>query len=158
MTAFQWFPERDENPKSFFSQNEKEMILQEIQLLEQKTSAEIRVHVERRKKEMDLMAQAREAFEQLGMTATNHRNGVLIFICSDSREFTILGDILIHKEVPDGFWEEVVKQTEGHFKGGHIAEGVVEAIRKISIELREHFQYLPDDKNELSDDISYPSE
>ncbi len=153
--AFELFPKRSGSPQSFFSQKEKEQIGQAIQALEQKTSAELRVHVESRKKKIDLMAQAREVFERLGMTQTNHRNGVLIFICSNSREFVILGDILIHKEVPQDFWDETVNQTTEFFKAGKFGEGVVWAIVKIGEKLKDYFEYLPDDKNELPDGVSY---
>ncbi len=154
MTENKIFQDRSDSPQFFFSQKEKEQIEQAIGALEQKTSAELRVHVEARKKNLDIMSQAREAFERLGMTGTNHRNGVLIFICSDSREFAILGDILIDKEVPQGFWDEIVNQTAESFRAGRFAEGVVQAVEKIGGELKAHFEYLPDDKNELSDDIS----
>lgn len=153
--GFELFPERSDVPQFFFSQKEKEQIQQAIQTLEQKTSAELRVHVEQRKKSISLMAQAQEAFERLGMTKTNHQNGVLIFICSDSREFVILGDTLINKEVPQDFWDEAVLKAAELFRSGQFADGVCSAIFKAGEKLKDYFQCLPDDKNELSDDISH---
>ena len=153
--GFELFPKRSDSPQFFFSQKEKEEIEQAILALEKKTSAELRVHVERRKKNIDLMVQAREAFERLGMTQTNHRNGVLIFICSDSREFVILGDTLIDKEVPQDFWSETARETVELFRQGEIVEGVTQAIFKIGEQLKDYFPYHPDDKNELPDGISF---
>ena len=153
--VFELFPKRSDVPKFFFSKKEKEQIQQAIQALEEKTSAELRIHVEKRNKNILLMSQAGEAFERLGMTQTNHRNGVLIFICSDSHEFSILGDILIHKEVPDGFWDETVKKTEEFFRVDRFAEGVNEAIFRIGEKLKYHFQRRPDDKNELPNNSSH---
>ncbi len=153
--VFELFPKRSDVPKFFFSKNEKEQIQQAIQALEDKTSAELRVHVERRNENISLMSQAGEAFERLGMTQTNHRNGVLIFICSDSREFSILGDILINKEVPERFWDETAKKTEEFFRADRFGEGVREAIFIIGEKLKSHFQRRADDKNELPNNSSH---
>lgn len=153
--GFELFPKRSDMPQHFFSQKEKEIIKQAIQTLEQKTSAELRVHVELRNKKTELMSQARGAFERLGMTQTNYRNGVLIFICSDSHEFVILGDTLINKEVPSDFWDETARDTEKMFRAEKFTEGVTQAVSKIGEELKDYFPYHPDDKNELPDDISH---
>lgn len=155
MVDFNFFTKRSGEPRFFFSQKEKDEIEQAIRTLEQKTSAELRVHVESRRKNIELMVQAREAFERLGMTQTNHRNGVLFFICSDSREFVILGDTLIDKEVPKDFWSETASQTVKLFRQEKMVEGVTQTIFKIGELLKGYFPCRFDDKNELSDGISF---
>ena len=152
--GFEFFQKRHSAPQFFFSEKEKEQIVAAIRNLEYKTSAEIRVHIERRKSEMDVMAQARDAFERIGMTATNKRNGVLIFISSDTPDFAILGDELINKELPENFWDEIVRGMQAHFRENRFADGIVEAIMKTGESLKEYFPYHSDDQNELPDDIS----
>jgi len=154
MVNFNFFSDRHSAPKFFFSEKEKEQIVGAIKNLEGKTSSEIRVHVERRKRDIDVMTQAREAFERVGMNATNKRNGVLIFMSSDTPDFAILGDALIDKELPKGFWDEIVRGMQACFSENRFADGIAEAVLKTGEKLKEHFPYHADDKNELSDDIS----
>ena len=74
------------------------------QAAELATSGEIRVHVEvgARKPALEV---ATRTFRELGMEKTQDRNGVLILLAVDRREFAILGDEGINKVVPEDFWD-----------------------------------------------------
>jgi len=145
---------RDKNPILFFSKKEKASIIQAIQSAELKTSGEIRVHLERRARE-SFFEHAREIFEKIGMTKTEDRNSVLIFMGLASRRFAILGDKGIHERVPEGFWDDIARQMTQDFKEDLFADGIVKAIHRIGEKLQQFFPYERDDVNELPDEISY---
>ena len=74
----------------FFTQFDSDRIVRAIGDAESRTSAEIRVHVTRRKPK-NLEERALRRFHLLGMTKTAGRNGVLIYIAPNARRFHILG-------------------------------------------------------------------
>ncbi len=155
MVSWQLFPQRDKSPEFFFSKKEKEHIKAVISKIEKKTSAELRVHVERRNHDLKMMEQASLVFEKLGMTQTHERSGVLIFICSDSNEFAILGDVGIHKKVPEQFWSESSEKLQNCFEGGKFSQGVEEALENIGIYLKKYFPAPENNANQLSDEVSF---
>ncbi|MBI4431280.1 MAG: TPM domain-containing protein [Candidatus Omnitrophica bacterium] len=146
--------ERSCDPRLFFSKRERERILRAIREAERKTSAEIRVHLEREFKG-DFLSHAWEIFERLNMRATENRNGVLILLNPANRRFEVLGDRGIHERVPDGFWDDIADKMQSKFKEDRFSDGLVEGIQKIGERLREHFPYERNDANELPDGISY---
>ncbi len=125
-----------------------------IQAAEHDTSGEIRVHIQHRVKG-DIFAVAKARFEELGMTATEQRNGVLFYIAVKDRQFAVLGDQGINDRVPPGFWENTVATMREHFAQGDLAGGLEAGIREAGRALKEFFPYQSDDVNELSDEISY---
>lgn len=155
MVKFQWFPDRDDSPRFFFSNNEKKKISEAIAVLEKKTSAELRVHVEDKNPKLSILEQARNAFERLGMTQTLEKNGVLIFICSDSHEFAVLGDTEIDRRVPPHFWEDVSRRMSDKFAQSFFVQGVCEGIHLAGEKLQAYFPFRPDDRNELPDTVSH---
>ena len=138
----------------FFSKAEKSRIVSAIKEAEKKTSAEIRIHLEREFSEQGV-EHARKMFERLGMHRTKDRNGVLILLGIRSRSFTVLGDQGIHEKVPQGFWDEIAQSMLEKFKADRFSDGIVYAIEKIGEKLRTYFPHERDDKNELPDGISY---
>ena len=74
-----------------------------IAAAEQLTSGEIRVFISHRKAP-DALHAAQHQFEKLGMTATPHRNGVLIFLAPRSRTYAVIGDTAVHEKCGDAFW------------------------------------------------------
>ena len=67
---------------------------------EKNTSGEIRVHIQPRVGNADIRTVAERTFERLGMTKTELRNGVLLFIACEEQRFVILGDRGIDEKVP----------------------------------------------------------
>lgn len=140
----------------FFSKEEEESIISAIRKAELNTSGEIRVHLEDKLKGpvMDL---AVRVFKRLGMHKTKARNGVLILIAPNDRQFAIIGDKGIDGVVPENFWDEEKSLMQEHFKRGAFCEGVCTVISQVGEKLKSNFPYQDDDKNELPDEISYGS-
>ncbi len=145
---------RPTNPRHFFTEEEKEQIIQAIQEAEKETSGEIRLHVEEKAKK-DVFQRALEVFHKIGMHKTAQRNGVLIYLATRDRKFAILGDEGINKVVPEDFWEDIVEEMRTHFKKDQFCEGICKAIEKVGHKLKSYFPYQQDDINELSDEISF---
>lgn len=121
---------------------------------EAKTSGEIRVHVERRCGD-DAMDAAARWFGRLGMDQTAERNGILFYIAVDDRAFAVVGDAGIHAKVGDAFWQALKNAMGDAFAKGCAAEGLVRAIDEAGLRLAEHFPKRGEDRDELSNEISY---
>ncbi len=140
--------------KKPFTKQEEERIIQAIKEAEMNTSGEVRLHVERHCTG-DPYEHAIEVFEELGMTQTELRNGVLVYIAMEDHKFAILGDEGINNKVPNDFWESTKALMMNHFRDGRIADGIIEGIVDAGKELKHYFPYQSNDQNELDDDISY---
>ncbi len=138
----------------FFPPEEEDRIIQAIQQAERNTSGELRVHLEEDCRG-DVMKEAARIFQKLGMHKTAARNGVLIFIAPERRQFAIIGDRGINEKVPPDFWAQERDLMREHFKRGEFTEGVCAVIGQIGEKLQAYFPYQSDDENELPDDISY---
>lgn len=132
----------------------KQRILTAIQRAEKNTSGEVRVHIERQVKKKSALDRAVEVFYELGMEATKLRNGVLIYVALEDRQFAILGDQGIHEKVGDAFWNAEKDQMAVYFQQGDIIGGIVYFVEQIGEKLKACFPYQEGDVNELSDDIS----
>jgi uncharacterized membrane protein len=142
------------NVQHFFSQKEKQQIVQAIKEAENKTSGEIRVHIESLCRG-EVLDRASFLFGKMGMHKTELRNGVLIYLAVKDRQFCIIGDAGINEKVPDDFWNEITECTIALFKDNKFCEGLCEAIRLSGDKLVAYFPVASDDVNELSDDISF---
>jgi uncharacterized membrane protein len=140
--------------KDFFTTADQEQIIQAIREAEKETSGEIRVHLEEYCKE-EPVARAAELFAELKMTATAQRNGVLFYLALADHKFAIYGDTGINEKVPEHFWEDIRDLMQDHFKAGRFTQGLSEGIVLAGQQLKAHFPYHKDDKNELDDSISY---
>jgi uncharacterized membrane protein len=139
---------------SFFTKEEKEVLLSAVKQAEKDTSGEIRIHIETSCKE-NVLDRAAFIFKKLGMEKTSDRNGVLFYLAVQDRKFAILGDAGINAKVPDGFWDCISELLTRNFKEGKFTEGLSEGIILAGKQLQKHFPYLKDDVNELSDEISF---
>jgi uncharacterized membrane protein len=133
---------------------EEQILVAAIATAEKNTSGEIRVHIEKACKG-DVLERAKIVFEKLGMTATEARNGVLIYIAEESHKFAIIGDAGIHEKVGHDFWDHSKDLMLAHFKKGAFVTGIKEAVLSCGEALKQHFPYQKNDANELSNDISY---
>ena len=139
----------------FFSEEQQEQIKLAIQKAEFKTSGEIRVFVDTKCKEENVLDCAAYQFKQLGMHKTKERNGVLIYISMDDHRFAIIGDVGINQKVNENFWDETKNIMLEFFKKGLITEGLLAGIEQVAIQLKSLFPYQSDDKNELPDEIAH---
>lgn len=143
--------------KTFFTTQEQDQIIESIRLAELNTSGEIRLHIEA-KCEGDAYERAKVVFEQLGMHATEQKNGVLFYLAYADHKFAILGDKGIHEKVSQQFWDAEKELLLSYFKQQKFAEGLCLAIAQAGEKLKQHFLYQSNDTNELSNDISFGSE
>lgn len=142
------------NVEKYFTQENKLQIANAIRVAEMNTSGEIRLHIEKYCKG-DVLDQAAYVFGKLEMHKTKLRNGVLFYLAVEDHKFAILGDAGINQKVPADFWEKTNETVLSKFKEGKLTEGLTTGILMAGEQLKEHFPYLADDKNELSNDISF---
>jgi uncharacterized membrane protein len=140
--------------KTFFTSQEQDQIIESIRMAELNTSGEIRLHIEANC-EGDAYERAKVVFEQLGMHATEQKNGVLFYLAYANQKFAILGDKGIHEKVSQQFWDEEKELLVSYFKHQKFAEGLCLAIAQAGDKLKQHFPYQSNDTNELSNEISF---
>jgi uncharacterized membrane protein len=105
----------------------------------------------------DVLDRATHIFKKLEMHKTDLRNGSLIYLAVKDRKFAILGDVGINTKVPAGFWDEIKTLMASHFVKDEYEAGLTAGIRMIGEKLKTYFPIMPDDKNELSNEISFGS-
>jgi len=140
--------------KAFLTSEEENAIVEAIKAAELNTSGEIRVHIEKQLKNKTIDDRAQEVFHDLGMDATELKNGVLIFIAVKDQQFGIYGDQGINDLVGNDFWKSTKDIIQDYFKEGEFKQGIVEGILKAGEQLKKHFPYSIDDINELPNEIS----
>lgn len=128
-------------------------IEQAIGTLEQQTSAELRVYIERHTQNMPVLDRTLQVFNKLEMDKTQARNSVLIYIAHRDHQCAVIGDIGIHCFVGNEFWQQTTESMIAQFKQGRYTDGVVQAIHRIAKELATHYPAHPDDVNELPDEV-----
>jgi uncharacterized membrane protein len=139
--------------REFIDRLEHDRIVQAIRDAEAKTSAEIRVYVQRGELKADPLLAAQDKFQQLGMHRTADRNGVLIYVAPRSRRFAVVGDQGIHERCGAAYWQEVVDAMAGHFRSERFSDAIVGAIRGVGEQLARHFPNTGTNGNELPDEI-----
>jgi len=149
-----WF--RRKRLQDYLSSDDQAAILSAIRKAEGKTSGELRVHLDLRCAG-DPVARAARIFDQLGMRRTKERNGVLIFCALQDRRFALYGDEGIHQRVGADFWRQLAAGVIECIHENHLAAGLCLAVETIGAQLSVHFPRQADDRNELSDEISFHS-
>ena len=122
---------------------------------ERVTSAEIRVHLDHRCPG-DAMARAIALFERLGMHAHRLRNGVLIYVAVQDRKLAVIGDTRHPRAGRRGVLA-AVSSTDDRRTCAPPARGTacVAAVREVGEALRGSLPARVDDRNELSDEVSF---
>ncbi|MDD5570815.1 MAG: TPM domain-containing protein [Bacteroidales bacterium] len=139
----------------FFTEEQKALIAEAIARAERETSGEIRLHIDSHCKG-DVLDNAAYIFAKLKMHKTKLRNGVLFYLAVNNKKFAILGDAGINAVVPKNFWNDVKDKVISNFKEEKYTEGLIAGIEMAGYKLKEFFPYKEgEDKNELSDDISF---
>jgi uncharacterized membrane protein len=140
---------------NFLSKEQQQLIVYTIEQAEKDTSGEIRVHIESKCKEENVLDRAAYLFAKLKMHTTELRNGVLIYLSVNDKKFAIIGDSGINSKVPSGFWDEIKEIMAQNFRNGNFHEGLMQGIKLTGTKLKEFFPYQKDDTNELSNEISF---
>ncbi len=142
--------------KEFFTEEEKQSIVEAVQKAERRTSGEVRVFVERRCRYVNAIDRAIEIFENLQMHKTDLRNAVLVYIAVKDRQLAVFGDEGIHKKVGNEYWANEVVKMINAFNRDNVVEGICQCVKDIGEALCTHFPYDKNtDKNELPDDIIF---
>ncbi|MDC7997482.1 TPM domain-containing protein [Gilvibacter sediminis] len=139
--------------ESFLTADEEQSIIDAIHLAEERTSGEIRVHLEGHT-DLSPMERAKEVFFNLKMDQTALANGVLIYVAVHDHNFTILGDRGINERVGQGFWDSTKDEIVKYFKEGHFAQGLIAGVTEAGKALAQYFPIQDNDTNELSNEIS----
>jgi uncharacterized membrane protein len=139
--------------KELVARLDQERIVDAITRAERHTSGEIRVHIQPHARG-DVLQVAERTFERLGMTKTELRNGVLLFIASEEQSFAIAGDKGIHEKVGPDFWKGIAEHLGKDFRQQMFTEGIICAVDRIALRLAEFFPLKEGDLNELTNEIS----
>lgn len=140
--------------RNFFSAAEQEEIIKTIHLAEELTSGEMKVHLEEHCG-VDAFKRAVEVFQKLQLQKTQLRNAVLFYIAVKDHQFAIVADEGINKKVPDGFWDEVKEGMQIEFSKNRFYYGIIQAIEQTGEQLKQYFPLSQNDRNELSNEISF---
>ena len=141
--------------KEFFTEEEKQLIVDAIQEAERRTSGEVRVFVEHRCRYVNAIDRAVEIFGNLHMYKTQLRNAVLVYVATRDRQLAIWGDEGIHQKVGDEYWANEVAKLIREFNKDNIAEGIRQCVLNVGDALGTHFPHDSIKKNELPDDIVF---
>ncbi|HOJ65117.1 MAG TPA: TPM domain-containing protein [Spirochaetota bacterium] len=139
---------------SFLKKEDKKKISNTIAKAEKGTSGEIRVHITGDKDIKDCLNEAKKWFYRLKMFKTRDRNGILLFIAPNAKKFAIYGDEGIDKVIEPDFWQKVKDDIENSFKQEKYVDGIINAVNSTGEVLKKFFPIKPDDKNELSNDVT----
>jgi putative membrane protein len=94
------------------------------------------------------------AFLEEEVFDTRDRTGILLFVSLFEHRIEVLGDAGISEQVSDEEWIEIVDTIRTGIKGGHFADGLVEAIGMCGRLLeRKGVAIRHDDTDELPDDV-----
>ena len=141
-------------PHDFLQKLDDAEVVRAIQESERRTSGEIRVFVTDRELGTDrVVDRAAARFEKLGMAATRDRNAVLLYFAPRAHQFAIIGDKGIDEKCGETFWRDVASGIGEKLREGHFTEAVVKAIENAADVLARHFPRLPDDRNELPNQV-----
>jgi uncharacterized membrane protein len=140
--------------RNFFSPEDAGEILSAIVATESRTSGQVRVRVEH-KAGKDPLANARAAFEAMGLKANAGRSGVMFYISVEDRKFAVLGDEGISAKVPEDFWKNIKDAVITKFKQKQYAIGLAGGIALAGEKLAEHFPREEGAPGDLPDGISY---
>jgi uncharacterized membrane protein len=153
MRLFPW-----QKKKEFFTNEEKQQLVEAIQKAEQRTSGEVRVFIESRCRFVNALDRAQEIFFQLKMNETELRNATLIYVAVKDKQAAVFGDEGIHQKVGKKYWEDEVMKMLLLFKKEQLADGICQAINDLGEALVFYFPYNREsDKNELPDEIIFGS-
>ncbi len=107
------------------------------------------------KKEMqeEVERSAAEAFHRFRVHQTQAATGILIYVSLYEHMVTVIGDSSINEAIKQIDWEEICTLTVQGIKKGTPAEGLIGSIEQSGKLLAEYFPILPDDENELSNEL-----
>jgi putative membrane protein len=109
--------------------------------------------VPRRAKREAARALAAEQFLAHGLSNTEARTGVLIFVSLREHHAELIADTGIAAKVDAAVWDGAMAKLIAEIRAGRLADGLTAAIADCGAVLAAHFPPAPRDVNELSDDL-----
>ena len=117
-----------------------------------------RLFISRTVQEARVLDQAKDMFYDHGVSFTEQRTGILIYVSFFERRAVILADIGINELVPHGVWEDILHQLMQGIRQGQRAASLAKAITACGQLLEESgVQKAVEDGNELSDEVRFNS-
>ncbi len=102
-------------------------------------------------------ARAREAaareFIRRGLTRTQGKTGVLIYVAMAEHYAEILADTGIADRAGPEAWRDIIRELTGAIRDGRIADGLAAAIQRSGAILAEHAPARPGDEDELPNKV-----
>ena len=143
--------------KEWLNKSEQKLVVDAIKQAETTTSGEIRVFIEAKCPNAQVLERAQEIFIKLKMHQTELRNGVLVYLAHEDHQFCLLGDEGIYQKTGGAaYWEQEVALAIAEFKQGAYVNGLIKVITDIGKSLTDYFPYdATTDKNELPDEIVF---
>ena len=86
-------------------------------------------------------------FGELGVSATEARNGVLIYLLLADRAIEIVADRGLSQRVDAAEWQRIMATMQGAFGSGEFEAGLTQAIAAVDAFLVRHFAIAPDSRN-----------
>lgn len=147
-------PTRSQDPREFFSDSEQQQIVQCVKEMEKLTSAEIRVRIER-SCSGDPVLRCYSLLEQLGITETKGRTGVLIYMTTEDRKVAVYGDHAVDQVIGTDGWSSTCKKLQSGFESGDFVQAICETIEALAKTLSVQLPAQPVNPNELPDTPSF---
>lgn len=105
----------------------------------------------------DLTAQvlrrAQLEFFTNGVNKTKRSTAILIFLSIMERQAVVLADEAIAKKLPAHTWQDEIDVILSAIKQGHLANGLVQAIKQAGENLQQQFPAHKKNENELSNEL-----
>lgn len=114
--------------------------------------------VSNREIEEEVEEAAITSFFRHGLYRTRDATGILIFISVFEHKVWVLADHGINAKVPEGQWQEIVKQITDGIRANTAAEALCRSVETVGTILQAHFPIKSDDTNELKNVIIGESE
>ncbi len=122
-------------------------------LLAQLTPWWKRLFISKAMREARVLDQAKDMFYDHGISFTEQRTGMLIYISFFEHQAVILADVGIDELVPSSSWKEIIDHLTTGLKEGRRVDSIREAIMACGRLLEESgVQRAIEDDNELSDE------
>jgi putative membrane protein len=103
-------------------------------------------------RETNVKTAATAALHEMGITRTQGRTGVLVFVSLFERQVEVVTDIGVDAKQLDGAWGEALRALQEAVEGGDLA-AFVGALSRLGAPLGKLLPRAHDDVNELSDEV-----
>jgi putative membrane protein len=102
-------------------------------------------------------ARAHEAalreFTSHGLTRTQGRTGVLIYVAQAEHYAEIIADIGVADKAGPQVWQDIIAELTGTIRSGRAGDGLIQAVRRAGAILAEHAPPQAGDTNELPNKV-----